>query len=166
MSVVDASLPELEAEREQLFEQLLAVGDFRPGSVGEDYRRCGKANCACARSGHRGHGPRLLWTRRDGAGETVGRQLSSGEVDKVRREVEAYQRFTQISARLARVSEAICEARPVEPPGTKLVGKDSDAGSAGEKRGSAAFCAPPRRVDALVSLLVLPVSGSKASSRG
>jgi hypothetical protein len=138
MSVVNPSLAELEAQREQLFEQLLAVGDFRPGSVSENYRRCGKANCACAQPEHPGHGPRLLWTRHDAGGKTVGRQLSVGEVAKVRREVEAYQRFTRISAQLARVSEAICEARPVGPPGAGLAGTSVDAGSDGEKRGSAA----------------------------
>lgn len=138
MGGVNRSVSELEAERVELFEQLLAVGDFRAGSVSENYRRCGKANCACARPEHPGHGPRLLWTRHDAGGKTVGRQLSAGEVDKVRREVAAYQRFTQISAQLALVSEAICEARPVDPPGAKLMGRDSDAGSDGEKGGSAA----------------------------
>lgn len=136
MSVMNASLAELEAQREQLFEQLLAVGDFRPGSVSENYRRCGKANCACAAPEHPGHGPRLLWTRHDASGKTVGRQLSAAEVDKVRREVEAYQRFSMISAQLAKVNEAICEARPVQPPGAKLQGEAADAGSDGEKGGS------------------------------
>lgn len=134
---MNRSLSELEAQREQLFEQLLAVGDFRAGSVSENYRRCGKGNCACAASGHPGHGPRLLWTRHDAGGKTVGRQLSAGEVDKVRREVEAYRRFTQISAQLALVNEAICEARPVDPPGARRTGEDLDAGSDGEKGGSA-----------------------------
>jgi hypothetical protein len=136
MSVVSPSLPEMEAQRDQLFEQLLAVGDFRPGSVSENYRRCGKPNCGCARPEHPGHGPRLLWTRHDAGGKTVGRQLSAGEVDKVRREVEAYHRFTQISAQLALVNEAICEARPVGPPGARLAGNARDAGSDGEKGGS------------------------------
>jgi hypothetical protein len=133
MSVVNPSLPELEVQREQLLEELLAVGDFRPGSVSENYRRCGKPNCACAQPEHPGHGPRLLWTRHDASGKTVGRQLCADEVDKVRREVEAYRRFTRISAQLALVNEAICEARPVDPPGTKLAGNAPDAGSDGEK---------------------------------
>jgi hypothetical protein len=136
MSVVNASLPELEAQRDRLFEQLLAVGDFRPGSVSENYRRCGKPNCACAAPEHPAHGPRLLWTRHDASGKTVGRQLSAAEADKVRREVAAYQRFSKISAQIAQVNEAICEARPVEPPGKRLAGEAPYAGSDGEKRGS------------------------------
>ena len=61
--MTEPSLPELEAERDRLYAQLAAVGDFRRGSVSENYRKCGKPNCACARAGHRGHGPRFLWTR-------------------------------------------------------------------------------------------------------
>ena len=54
----EPSLPELEAERDRLFAQLSVVGDFRRGSVSENWRRCGKPNCACADPGHPGHGPR------------------------------------------------------------------------------------------------------------
>jgi hypothetical protein len=54
MSVVNPSLSELESRRAELFEQLAAVGDFRRGSVSENYRRCGKANCACAAPEHPG----------------------------------------------------------------------------------------------------------------
>ena len=72
------SLPELEAERERLYAQLSAVGDFRRGSVTENYRKCGKPNCACAQPDHPGHGPRFLWTRtvrgRQDAGPAAGRR--------------------------------------------------------------------------------------------
>jgi hypothetical protein len=43
-----ASLDDLEAQRERLYDQLAATGDFRRGSISENYRRCGKPNCACA----------------------------------------------------------------------------------------------------------------------
>ena len=74
MSVVNPSLSELESRRAELFEQLAAVGDFRRGSVSENYRRCGKANCACAQPEHPGHGQQWLWTRATAGGKTVGRQ--------------------------------------------------------------------------------------------
>ena len=57
----EPSLPELMAERDRLFAQLGMVGDFRRGSVSENWRRCGKPNCACAAPEHPGHGPRFLW---------------------------------------------------------------------------------------------------------
>ena len=61
--MTEPSLVELEAERDRLYAQLAAVGDFRRGSVSENYRKCGKPDCACAQPDHPGHGPRFLWTR-------------------------------------------------------------------------------------------------------
>jgi hypothetical protein len=106
-----APLPELEAERDRLYARLAAVGDFRRGSVSENYRRCGKPNCTCALSDHPGHGPRFLWTRTARGRGTVGRQLASGEVEKVRREVARYAKFAVTVEQIAEVSEKICEAR-------------------------------------------------------
>jgi hypothetical protein len=145
MRVVEVSLQELEARRAELLTQLGEVGDFRRGSVSVTFRRCGKANCACARPGHPGHGPRTMWTRRGAGGKTVGRALAPGEVDKVRAELDAWHRFTTLTSELAAVNEAICEARPVEPPGAKLAGKTQDAGSDGEKGGSSARSSPHSR---------------------
>jgi len=110
--MTEPSLPELEAERDRLYAQLAAVGDFRRGSVSENYRRCGKPNCACAQPDHRGHGPRFLWTRAARGRGTVGRQLAAGEVEKVRGEVARHGEFAAISEQIAEVKK-ICEARPV-----------------------------------------------------
>jgi hypothetical protein len=128
--MTEPSLPELEARRDRLYARLSAVGDFRRGSVSENYRKCGKANCACARPDHPGHGPRLLWTRTVRGRGTVGRQLAAGEVDKVRREVARHAEFAAICEQIAEVSEKICEARPV-------TGTDVPPVPEGEKRGSA-----------------------------
>ena len=127
--MAELSLAELEAERDLLYAQLAAVGDFRRGSVSENWRRCGKPNCACAQPGHRGHGPRFLWTRNARGRGTVGRQLAPGEVEKVRREVARHAEFTSISEQIAEVNEKICEARPV-------AGQDAPPVPEGEKGGS------------------------------
>src|SRR5579859_3303662 len=108
----EPSLAELEAERERLYAQLSEVGDFRRGSVSENYRKCGRPNCACAQPDHPGHGPRFLWTRTVRGRRTRGRQLAAGEVAKVRREIGAYREFTSLAGQIAEVNEAICEARP------------------------------------------------------
>ena len=123
------SLLELEAERDRLYAQLSAVGDFRRGSVSENYRKCGKPNCACAQPGHPGHGPRFLWTRSARGRGTVGRQLAAGEVAKVRREVGRHAEFAAICEQIAEVNEKICEARPA-------AGTDPRFAPEGEKRGS------------------------------
>jgi hypothetical protein len=103
---------QLERQREALYAQLAATGDFRRGSVNETFRRCGKPNCACAGPDHRGHGPRHVWTK-SVHGKTQTRQVAAGELDKVRAEVAAYGGFTALVARIVEVNEAICEARPV-----------------------------------------------------
>jgi hypothetical protein len=126
-----ASLPELEAERERLYAQLAAVGDFRRGSVTENYRKCGKPNCACVQPDHPGHGPRFLWTRTIQGQKKRGRQLAAGEVERVRRELERYAEFAALSEQIVEVNERICEARPTRPV------PDAPSAPEGEKRGSA-----------------------------
>jgi hypothetical protein len=122
-------LSELEAERDRLFTLLASLGDFRRGSVSENYRKCGKPNCACAAPDHPGHGPRFLWTRSAGQRKTAGRQLAAAEVDKVRREVARHAEFTAAVEQVIEVNEKICEARPV-------AGTDTPSAPEGEKRGS------------------------------
>lgn len=134
--MADRSLDDLEAQRRELFELLAGVGDFRRGSVSENYRRCGKPNCACARPGHPGHGPRLLWTRTVGPGKSRTRQLRADEVDKVRGELENYHRFADLSDKIVEVNEAICEARPLDASMPQPRPAAPPAGPDGQKGGS------------------------------
>ena len=122
-------LQELEAERERLYAQLSQVGDFRRGAVSENWRKCGKLNCACAQPGHPGHGPRFLWTRTVRGQRTRGRQLAASEVGKVRGELAAYREFASLAEQIVEVNEAICEARPV-------AGNVAPSAPEGEKGGS------------------------------
>ena len=126
--MTEPSLPELEALRERLYVQLAAVGDFRRGSVSENWRKCGKPNCACAAADHPGHGPRFLWTRSAGRRKTAGRQLAAAEVGKVRLEVARHAEFEALSEQIIEVNERICEARPA-------AGTDAPSAPEGEKRG-------------------------------
>lgn len=82
-------MPELEQQRAELHARLAAIGDLRPGSINTTYRRFRKTNCACAQAGHRGHGPRWLWTK-SASGKTRTRQLAAAEVAKVRAELANY----------------------------------------------------------------------------
>jgi Family of unknown function (DUF6788) len=130
-SPAEPTLPELEQQRARLYARLAATGDFRPGSLNVTYRKCGKPNCACAREGHPGHGPRWLWTRSAG-GRTRTRQLTAAEVEKVRAELAGYKEFAALAEQIVEVNEAICEARPVTPSA-----EDPLAGRAGERGGFA-----------------------------
>jgi hypothetical protein len=127
-------LPGLERRREELYQELGQVGDFRRGSLNEVRRKCGKPNCACAQPGHPGHGPQYNLTRSEG-GKTVARHLRPGpELEKIRREVSEYERFRDLVGQVTEVNEAICESRPVSPPGA--AGDDGTPPPGGEKGGS------------------------------
>ena len=80
------TLEELEDERREIYRQMEALGDFRPGTISENYRRCGKKNCVCHQKDHPGHGPQYLWnaTRK---GKSLAQNLHLGpELDKVQKE--------------------------------------------------------------------------------
>lgn len=130
----------LEARRGVLFAELAEVGDFRRGSLNAVRRKCGKANCACARQGHPGHGPQYNLTRWVG-GKTVNVRVPPGpELDKVEREVAAWRRFQGLVEQIAAVNEAICGVRPVAS-----VPAEAAPGSSGEKGGSPAGPGPSLR---------------------
>lgn len=102
-----------EARRDRLYQTLVALGDFRRGTISVNYRRCGKPNCACARAEHPGHGPQYLWNATMG-GKSRARNLRVGpELEKVGQEVETYRAFVRLCAELVEVNERICELRPM-----------------------------------------------------
>jgi hypothetical protein len=108
------TLEVLEARREKLYQQLRDLGDLRRGTIAVNFRRCGKANCACARADHPAHGPQYLWHATIG-GKSCARNLRLGpELEKVSQEVENYRRFVAWSQELVEVNERICERRPVQ----------------------------------------------------
>lgn len=107
------TLHELEQRRQQLYDQLGALGDFRPGMISVNYRKCGKANCACAQAGHRGHGPQYLWnTTYQGKSQAQNLRLGP-ELEKVERELAVYQQFLGLCRELVEVNTRICQLRPV-----------------------------------------------------
>jgi hypothetical protein len=126
-------LEELERHRAELYARLAETGDFRPGSVNETLRRCGKPNCACAQPDHPGHGPRYLWTR-SASGRTRTRQLAAAELDKVRREIASYKQFMTVTEQIVQVNEAICEARPAAGTQTPPVPEGGRGGSSPRSR--------------------------------
>ena len=139
-------LAELEARRARLFERLAATGDFRRGSVSENWRRCGKPSCRrCAEPGSRGHGPRWLWTRTVPGRGTIGRQLRAEELGRVRAELENYQQFAALAEEIAEVSEAICEARPVPSAAGQAPDREGQKGGSATSSPRSSRRTPPPR---------------------
>ena len=92
-----------------------ALGDFRPGTISVNLRKCGKKACACAQPGHPGHGPQCLWNTTSG-GRSRAQNLRLGpELEKAHRELENHQAFLRLCRDLVEVNEKICRLRPVPP---------------------------------------------------
>ena len=107
-------LEELEARRKELYGELEQLGDFRPGMISVNYRKCGKKNCACARRGHPGHGPQYLWNSTFG-GKSAAENLPLGPgLEKARQEVGNYKEFLRLTRGIVEVNQKICRLRPVE----------------------------------------------------
>ena len=108
------TLEALERQRTKLYQQLQTVGDFRPGTISVNFRKCGKKNCACARAGHPGHGPQYLWNTTQ-RGQSRAQNLHMGaELGKVRTELENHTIFLGLCQQLVEVNEKICQLRPVQ----------------------------------------------------
>jgi len=132
---MNESLETLEDRRRKLYRQLEELGDFRPGMISVNYRKCGKKNCACARPHHQGHGPQYLWNSTFG-GRSAAENLPLGpRLEKVRKEVAAYQSFLRLTKELVVLNRRICQLRPTEEikdeRALEQLKKNCDGGSPG-----------------------------------
>jgi hypothetical protein len=124
----DDTVQTLEQRRTELKAKLAQVGDLRPGSLVERYRRCGKAGCHCAARQAEGHGPSWSLTREVG-GKTVTRVIPAEAVAQTRQQVAEYQRFRRLVREVVETSEQLCEA--------KLDAAKAAPGSGAPKKGAA-----------------------------
>ena len=108
------SVQKLEQRRAELKVTLGEVGDLRPGSLVERYRRCGKGGCHCAGKGSDGHGPSWSLTREVG-GKTITRVIPPDAVPRTRAQIAEYRRFRAVVRELVDTSEQLCEARLAAP---------------------------------------------------
>jgi len=106
------TLSELETRRRELLQELAALGDFRPGMISVNYRKCGKLNCACAQPGHKGHGPQYLWNTTQNNRSRAQVIRLGPELEKVERELANYGRFGELCSELVATNEQICRLRP------------------------------------------------------
>ncbi len=105
------TLRHLETRREKLIAELAQIGEMRPGSLVERFRKCGKPNCHCAEPGALGHGPSWSLTR-EVKGKTVTKIIPSGPpLERTKAQVAEYRRFRRLSRQLVELSERIGELR-------------------------------------------------------
>jgi len=104
----------LRKRRDEIRDELVSLGDLRPGSLVGRYRRCGKPTCHCAREEGGGHGPSWSLTRAV-AGKTVTRIIPPDAVPQTRAQIAEYGRLRRLTGELVEVSEALCEAMLARP---------------------------------------------------
>ena len=108
-------LATLEADRTQLLEEFLHLGDLRHGSITATVRKCGKPSCHCAKPNDPGHDPLFRLTRKVG-GKTVTESFPNpAALRKAQQEVSEFRRLQRLNDELIRINEKICALRPVEP---------------------------------------------------
>ena len=110
---MDETIERLKKKRDELYQKLRDVGDFRRGTISVIYRKCGKKNCACAQEGHPGHGPVYLWSATI-KGKSYAKNLKLGpELEKYIEEIDNHKKFTALSEEIVVISERISDLRPV-----------------------------------------------------
>ena len=120
------SIDELQRRRDELRGELAAIGDFRPGTLVEYKRKCGKPNCHCAQRDDPGH-PGWALMRKSG-GKHVNRGIPKDALERTRAQIAEHRRFRELSRQLVEASEALCRAR---------LAAGRDAGRNAQKRGFA-----------------------------
>ena len=101
----------LQIKRDQLKTRLVEMGDMRPGSLVERFRKCGKQACHCAEKDAPGHGPCYSLTHAV-KGKTVTCIIPKGvAVEHTRQQIAEYHRFRDLVGELITVSEQICDAQ-------------------------------------------------------
>lgn len=101
---------QLRRQRDELKARVSEVGDLRPGSLVERYRRCGKAGCHCAGIGESGHGPSWSLTREVG-GKTLTRVIPAAAVAQTREQIAEHRRLRALMRELVETSEQLCDAK-------------------------------------------------------
>jgi hypothetical protein len=89
------------AERKLIDELAALSGKMLWGSLGAVYRRCGRANCHCAKGEK--HGPVFYLTRNEG-GHTRNIYVLPELHDKVAAGVNAYRRYRELGQQIAEVN--------------------------------------------------------------
>lgn len=103
----------LELKKKSLYEKLAGLNDFRRGTISVNYRKCGKKNCVCTKSGHPGHGPQYLWNTTI-KGKSYAKNLKIGpELQKVITETDNYRIFLSLCDEIVQTNEKICDLRTV-----------------------------------------------------
>ncbi len=107
---MNAKIQTLQRRIQKIKDQLMTLGDLRPGSLTQQYNVCGKPGCRCKADPPQKHGPyyQLGWTRK---GKSTTRFVRGPDAARVRREVENYERLQTLVDRWIELSIQLGELK-------------------------------------------------------
>ena len=105
---MERRLRTLEAQIEKIKEEIVSIGDLRPGSLSKQYNVCGKAKCGCKEDPPRKHGPyyQLSFTRKGRSGTKF---VKKHQVTTVKRQLKNYARLRTLVDRWIELSTELCQ---------------------------------------------------------
>jgi hypothetical protein len=100
----------LETEIEKIKQELLSLGDLRPGSLSKQYNVCGNPRCRCKKDPPRKHGPyyQLSFTRK---GRSRTQFIRKPHIAMVRKQVKNYRRLRTLIDRWIDLSTQLCQGK-------------------------------------------------------
>jgi len=103
-----ANINQLLEKNRTILEQIGNLSPFRPGSLVENYRKCGKPTCHCAKEGALGHGPHWLLTRSVG-GKTVSKIIKTSQLESTQEQISRFRRFQELTHEYVETNVLICD---------------------------------------------------------
>ena len=100
----------LETQIDKIKQELLSLGDLRPGSLSKQYNVCGNPNCRCKEDPPRKHGPynQLSFTRK---GRSKTKFVKKEHLPMVKRQLKNYARLRELCDRWIGLSTELCELK-------------------------------------------------------
>jgi hypothetical protein len=109
--IVTTQLDRWQQQIDQLKQELLTLGDMRPGALSEQYNVCGKPGCRCKDPRNpKKHGPyyQLSYTH---LGKSTTEFVKRDMVEQVRLQLANYTRFKQLTEQWVELSVRIAKRK-------------------------------------------------------
>ncbi len=100
----------LQRKVERIKQELLRLGDLRPGSLSEQFNVCGTPGCRCKNSPPQKHGPyyQVSYTRK---GRSGSRFVKRHQVAAVKRQLRNYARMRELVDRWIQAATELSDLR-------------------------------------------------------
>ena len=100
----------LEIQIDKIKQELLSLGDLRPGSLSKQYNVCGKPKCRCKDDPPRKHGPyyQISFTRK---GRSKTKFVKKPHVAMARKQLKNYARLRTLVDHWIELSTELCQLK-------------------------------------------------------